>query len=225
MSDYSLNLKDVNMAIYDYELPTACIAKWPVEKRHDAKLLVYNNGHIRTDAYLNIATYLPENTLLVFNNTRVIAARLPFKKSTGTKIEIFLIEPADGIDHTSALSQKKYSIWKCLVGGMKKWKHDEILQQESNTLGSMLYAKLLERKSEYCYIEFTWENSDKNFSEMISDVGLIPLPPYIKRETTDADKRHYQTVYAKTEGSVAAPTAGLLHSLTNLDQHLLKRCL
>ena len=210
MSDQRPNLKDVEMAIYDYELPTARIAKWPAENRHDSKLLIYNQGNIRVDTYLNIATYLPENTLLVFNNTRVIAARLPFKKSTGTNIEIFLLEPTDGLDHASALAQKGHSTWKCLVGGMKKWKNDEMLeQQQSINAGSKLYAKMIERKSEYCYIEFTWENSNMNFSQMISDTGLIPLPPYIKRETTTADKHHYQTVYAKTEGSVAAPTAGL----------------
>ena len=209
MSNYSPNLKDVKMAIYDYELPTECIAKWPAEKRHDAKLLVYNKGEIHTDTYLNISTYLPENTSLFFNNTRVIAARLPFKKSTGTKIEIFLLEPTDGVDHATALAQKKYSTWKCLVGGMKKWKHDEILEQQTDKGGSKLYAKMLERKNEYCYIEFTWENSEMSFSEIISDAGVIPLPPYIKRETTIEDKQHYQTVYAKTEGSVAAPTAGL----------------
>jgi S-adenosylmethionine:tRNA ribosyltransferase-isomerase len=210
MSDQSPNLKDVEMAIYDYELPTARIAKWPAEKRHDSKLLVYNNGKILTDIYLNIATHLPENTLLVFNNTKVIAARLQFKKSTGTNIEIFLLEPTDGIDHASALSHKKRSVWKCLVGGMKKWKNDEVLEQHlSVNLSTKLYAKMIDRKSEYCYIEFTWENSDMNFSQMISDTGLIPLPPYIKRETTISDREHYQTVYAKTEGSVAAPTAGL----------------
>jgi len=209
MSNYSPNLKDVKMAIYDYELPIACIAKWPAEKRHDAKLLVYKNGNIQTDTYLNISNYLPENTLLVFNNTRVIAARLPFKKSTGAKIEIFLLEPTDGVDHASALAQKKYSTWKCLIGGLKKWKHDEILQQQSNNGERKLFAKMLGRKSEYCNVEFTWENSEMSFSEIISATGVIPLPPYIKRETTIADKQHYQTVYAKTEGSVAAPTAGL----------------
>ena len=210
MSDSNPNLKDVEMAMFNYELPIERIAKWPAEKRHDSKLLVYDGGNIMTDIYLNIASYLPKNTLLVFNNTKVIAARLQFKKSTGTNIEIFLLEPTDGIDHASALSQKKRSVWKCLVGGMKKWKNDEILeQQQSIHLGTKLYAKMIERKSEYCYVEFTWESSDINFSQLISDTGVIPLPPYIKRETTTADKEHYQTVYAKTEGSVAAPTAGL----------------
>jgi S-adenosylmethionine:tRNA ribosyltransferase-isomerase len=210
MLDQSPNLKDVEMAIYDYALPTKSIAKWPAENRHDSKLLVNNNGNILTDIYLNIATYLPENTLLVFNNTKVIAARLPFKNSTGTNIEIFLLEPTDGFDHASALAQKGRSTWKCLVGGMKKWKNDEILQQQQLiNADSALFAKMIERKSEYCYIDFTWENSNMNFSQMISNKGVIPLPPYIKRETTTADQVHYQTVYAKTEGSVAAPTAGL----------------
>lgn len=210
MSTHDQDLRDINMANYDYDLPTNSIAKWPAKNRHDAKLLVYNDGNIQTDIYLNIAKHLPDNALLVFNNTRVIAARLLFKKYTGANIEIFLLEPTDGVDHARALAQKKISIWKCLVGGIKKWKHDEVLQKPLNNHSEdILHAKLLERNSEYCKIEFTWQNNSLSFSEIISEAGLIPLPPYLKRETTIIDKEHYQTVYAKTEGSVAAPTAGL----------------
>ena len=210
MSNHTQNLRDFKMAIYDYDLPTNSIAKWPAKNRHDAKLLIYNDGNIQTDIYLNIANHLPTNALLVFNNTRVIAARIPFKKSTGANIEIFLLEPTDGVDHATALAQKNISKWKCLVGGIKKWKHDEVLKLLLNNHSEeILHAKLLERNSEYCKIEFSWDNSSLSFSEIISEAGIIPLPPYIKRETTNIDKEHYQTVYAKTEGSVAAPTAGL----------------
>ena len=120
MSKFEADLRDIKMANYDYDLPIASIAKWPVENRHDAKLLIYNNGNIDIDTYRNIADRLPENAFLVFNDTRVIAARLPFKKSTGGNIEIFLLEPKDGIDHAIALSQKNTSTWKCLVGGRKR---------------------------------------------------------------------------------------------------------
>lgn len=208
MPDLSHNLKDIEMAIYDYDLPPSYIAHWPAKNRHDSKLLVYNDGNIKTDTYLNIAKHLPENALLVFNNTRVIAARMIFKKSTGANIEIFLLEPLDGVDHATALAQKNQGVWKCLVGGIKKWKENEVLHHQS-IKGEGLHARLLERTNEYCHIEFTWEKECTSFSDIISSTGIIPLPPYIKRETTIADRQHYQTVYAKTEGSVAAPTAGL----------------
>jgi len=203
------NLKDAMMTTFNYELPSTSVAAWPAPNRHDAKLLIYNNGEIQTDIYLNIDKHLPENSLLVFNNTKVISARLPFTKSTGANIEIFLLEPSNGIEHATALAEKKSTTWKCLVGGIKKWKHDEVLEKRSNKIDNILYAALKERKDEIAIVEFSWNKEQKSFSEMISQFGFIPLPPYIKRETAPEDSINYQTTYAKKEGSVAAPTAGL----------------
>lgn len=197
------------MKDFDYALPQDRIALFPLEKRDASKLLLWENGTISDDTYGNIARHLPTNAHLIFNNTKVIAARLFFSKATGGRIEVFLLEPADG-DYKSLYSKKK-SDWKCLVGGLKKWKNDEILRATCEVNGRYINvnALLLEKQEDTCNIQFTWDDNEAVFSDIIATAGKIPLPPYIKRQCDAIDNERYQTVYAKQSGSVAAPTAGL----------------
>lgn len=193
---------------FDYDLPQEKIAYQPCEKRDESKLLIYKNKTIAHDHYKNLSQYLPQHAHLYFNNTRVIAARLMFKKSTGGAVEIFLLEPGNG--NYESLHDKQLSRWKCLVGGNKKWKHQEtlVLEVECKGIKTILQAHKMKEAENYQSVEFSW-NKDVTFSELIEATGQVPLPPYIKRENNKEDKERYQTVYAKTEGSVAAPTAGL----------------
>lgn len=203
-------IKRINMVEYNYDLPQNRIAMHPMETRHASKLLTYMQGEITEDIYQNIASQLPTNAHLVFNNTKVIAARMIFKKATGGLVEIFLLEPTEGTSHFEALHQKNTSSWNCMVGGVKKWKNNEIIKcpiQFSKEI--ILNAVLISKKEEFCTVKFYWDHESVQFSEIIAAAGKIPLPPYIKRETTENDEKRYQTIYAKTEGSVAAPTAGL----------------
>ena len=194
------------MAVFHYDLPIERIAMTPLANRDASKLLVRKNSILEHSHYHQLPEFLPTNSLLVFNNTRVIAARLKFKKLTGGEIEIFLLEPADG--NYACLNDLEQSSWKCLVGGAKKWKNDELLQVCSDLHNNNLQAQLLTKKDDHCLIKFRW-TSGLPFEKIISETGKIPLPPYIKREATEDDQHRYQTVYAAHEGSVAAPTAGL----------------
>lgn len=198
----------IPIADYDYNLPSDSIAEQPLAERDLSKLLVWRNGQIEHDQYLHLAKYLPTHSHLVFNDTRVIAARLKFMKKTGGSIEIFLLEPANGL--YAALHDQHQTEWKCMVGGMKKWKPEETLELEYDDAGKKdsIKASLKERKEDHAIILFTWENA-LPFHELLTLAGKIPLPPYIKRMTTEQDATRYQTVYAQHEGSVAAPTAGL----------------
>jgi S-adenosylmethionine:tRNA ribosyltransferase-isomerase len=196
----------VEMANFDYELPNSRIAMTPLINRDASKLLVRKNKILDHSQYHQLPTLLPSNSLLVFNNTRVIAARLRFKKSSGGEIEIFLLEPADG--NYACLNDLEQSSWKCLVGGAKKWKNDELLQVSNDIYNNELQAKLVSKKDDHYLIKFQW-SSGLPFEKIIAETGKIPLPPYIKREATVDDEHRYQTVYAAHEGSVAAPTAGL----------------
>jgi S-adenosylmethionine:tRNA ribosyltransferase-isomerase len=200
------NIPHVEMAAFDYELPSDRIAMTPLANRDASKLLVRKNSIIEHSHYHHLPEFLPTNSLLIFNNTRVIAARLKFKKLTGGEIEIFLLEPADG--NYACLNDREQSSWKCLVGGAKKWKNDELLLASSDLHNNNLQAQLLKKKDDHCLIKFRW-TSGLPFEKIISETGKIPLPPYIKREATEDDQHRYQTVYAAHEGSVAAPTAGL----------------
>lgn len=200
------NIPHVEMAAFDYELPSNRIAMTPLANRDASKLLVRKNSILEHSHYHHLPEFLPTNSLLVFNNTRVIAARLKFKKLTGGEIEIFLLEPADG--NYSCLNDLEQSSWKCLVGGAKKWKNDELLHASNDLHNNNLQAQLLSKKDDHCLINFRW-TSGLPFEKIIAETGKIPLPPYIKREATEDDQHRYQTVYAAQEGSVAAPTAGL----------------
>ena len=197
--------KKISILDYTYDLPAGRIALHPLSERDGSKLLVYKNDEIRQDVYKNIDKYLPAESLLIFNNTRVINARLLFQKSSGGIIELFLLEPYHA-DHTTALSATGKSQWKCMIGGASKWKQGS-LQKEAGK-GS-LNATLIEKLADFYVVEFSWTPADLGFAEVIEGSGEIPLPPYIKRKPGTEDAERYQTIYAEDEGSVAAPTAGL----------------
>ena len=196
---------------YTYLLPEEKIAKHPLAGRDLSKLLIFKNGEIAEDIYRNISSHLPKNSLLVFNNTRVIEARLLFRKSTGAVIELFGLEPDDSYpDIETALGQKKKVSWKCLIGGASKWKHGQSLSKEVRIHDEIiaLLASIKDRLEDSFLIEFSWE-ADVTFEEILHAAGSIPIPPYLKRDSEEADKERYQTIYAEKHGSVAAPTAGL----------------
>lgn len=200
----------LSIADYTYELPDHHIAAYPVAKRDNSKLLVYKKGVIRESRYEHLAEEIPAGSLLVFNNTKVVEARLLFQKETGGQIEIFCLEPHEQYpDITTAMLQKNRVLWKCLVGGAKKWK-DVLLRKEipSDTGPAVLTARKAEQRTDHYIIEFEWDNN-ASFAEILHLAGLVPLPPYMNRAAEDTDKERYQTVYAKHDGSVAAPTAGL----------------
>jgi S-adenosylmethionine:tRNA ribosyltransferase-isomerase len=202
----NLSIKD-----YTYHLPEDRIAKYPVTERDASKLLVYNDGIITEDIYNNLYQHLPSNSLLVFNDTRVIEARLLFKKPTGGVIEIFCLEPHEQYpDITTAMIQRGKVLWQCLIGGASKWKHGQILEKRINGDGEIiLTAKYKEKRVDCFVIEFSWNKKELSFAEILHLAGAIPLPPYLKREPQKTDAERYQTIYAHYEGSVAAPTAGL----------------
>ena len=203
--------KNSSITDFIYELPAERIAKYPLAKRDESKLLIYDNGIIEEDVYSNLADYLPDDTLLIFNNTKVIEARLLFTKHTGSRIEIFCLEPDQQYaDITSAMMQTKKVLWNCLIGGAKKWKEEFLFQEVFlNNKKIILSAKIIEKKVDSFLIEFNWHDTHTSFAEILHAAGIIPLPPYLNRDTEEADKKTYQTVYAHQHGSVAAPTAGL----------------
>lgn len=203
--------KDLSILDFDYELPEEKIANYPLSERDQSKLLVYKNGHISEDIYRNIAEHLPTNSFLIFNDTKVIKARILFQKITGSVIEIFCLEPHEKIKDYAVVLQQKNSIrWKCLIGGMSKWK-EKILEKfiEINGICIILKAQLIEKVTDAYIVEFTWTPGDFSFAEIMEHAGQTPLPPYIKRKVDENDANKYQTIYSAHEGSVAAPTAGL----------------
>lgn len=213
--------KHLSILDYSYQLPEEKIAKFPVQPRDRSKLLVYKNDTIQEDFYYNLHHYIPENSLLVFNNTKVVEARILFEKTTGSTIEIFCLEPDEQYsDITTAMLQTEKVFWKCLVGGAKKWKEDFLVKRvKVNNQYIELKATMVAKKNDYFLIEFLWNNNQLSFAELLHLFGIIPLPPYIKRALTASDKETYQTIYAKHDGSVAAPTAGL-HFTENLMDNL-----
>ena len=201
--------KNISILDYTYDLPVDRIALHPLTERDDSKLLVYENGKIKQDIYKHIDTYLPENSLLIFNNTKVIKARIRFQKSSGGVIEIFCLEPYEDINEYSTIMNKKGSVkWKCMIGGASKWKEGKLIK-ELGISNSELGAKLTEKLPDAYVVEFSWAPGDLSFAEVLEQSGEIPLPPYIKRKPDEEDTERYQTIYAQDEGSVAAPTAGL----------------
>ncbi|MFT4205411.1 MAG: S-adenosylmethionine:tRNA ribosyltransferase-isomerase [Chitinophagaceae bacterium] len=204
--------KDISILDYTYELPEERIAKYPLPQRDASKLLVFEPGKgIRQNTYAHIADELPENTFLVFNNTKVVEARIFFQKSTGSTIEIFCLEPDDCYpDITSAMLQTGEVYWKCLVGGAKKWKDGVLTRSFEGKNGTVeLSVEKMEKRNDYFLVRLYWSDSILSFAEVLHYAGIIPLPPYLNRETEVSDQERYQTVYAKYDGSVAAPTAGL----------------
>lgn len=197
---------------FTYELPENCIAQHPLDKRDASKLLIYKSGIISEDVYSNISNYIPENTLLVFNNTRVIEARLKFKKASGGIIEIFCLSPhVQYPDITTGMLQCGKVWWNCLIGGASKWKTGMLLEKEVPfSDGTILVkASIVERNAENFVVELSWQPSGFSFAEILHFAGEIPLPPYMKRSVEKDDEQRYQTIYAAHNGSVAAPTAGL----------------
>ncbi|UAY51904.1 S-adenosylmethionine:tRNA ribosyltransferase-isomerase [Ferruginibacter albus] len=203
--------KTISIADYTYNLPNERIAAYPLEKRDESKLLVYKDNVIKEDVYKNIAAHLPEKSLLVFNNTKVIPARIVFQKSTGGIIEIFCLEPYEENKEYNAVMQKTKSIqWKCMIGGASKWKEGSLekkLKIENEEV--IINVRLVEKLSDAYVTEFSWQPVHFSFVEIIQQIGETPLPPYIKRKPEEGDKERYQTIYALYQGSVAAPTAGL----------------
>jgi len=205
------SIENINIEDYNYNLSDDRIAKYPLEKRDLSKLLYYKNDCIQERKFSELPGLLPLNSLLLFNETKVVNARLIFKKETGATIEIFCLEPVEPVaDFQLAYQQKTPVIWKCLIGNAKRWKSGLLsLEFHIKDKKVVLFAKKVKQLSEGFLVEFSWDNEDVSFSEIISNCGLIPIPPYLNRKSEDQDKKRYQTVYAEYEGSVAAPTAGL----------------
>ncbi|MCF8371169.1 MAG: S-adenosylmethionine:tRNA ribosyltransferase-isomerase [Bacteroidales bacterium] len=195
---------------YHYQLPDERIAKYPLANRDESKLLVYQQGHIFEKQFLQLPELLHENDTLVFNNTKVIQARLLFHKASGARIEIFCLEPLDPHEYVLAFESKKSCTWKCLIGNAKKWKEGELnLPLEKGKDKIILTAQKAHTLPDAFAVEFSWDNPKYSFGEILEMAGILPIPPYLNRETETQDYKTYQTVYSQIKGSVAAPTAGL----------------
>lgn len=210
-----METRQINISDYNYELPNECIAKYPLSERDHSKMLVYNKGKVSQDVFCNIAAYLPAGALMVFNNTRVIQARIHFRKTTfegvaaGALIEIFLLEPAMPADYELMFQSRTHCQWLCLVGNLKKWKTG-VLQRTVSIDGELVtvVARYMCQHGTSQLIDFEWSGG-VSFADIIDAMGELPIPPYLNRRTEESDKTTYQTVYSKIKGSVAAPTAGL----------------
>lgn len=205
-----MNREELGSHDFFYDLPEERIAKHPLANRNHSKLLTYKGGSIETDIFSNLKEHLPSDSILVFNDTRVLAARLFFNKKTGAKIEIFCLEPHEQTAE-QALNSTETCIWQCMVGNLKRFKPDDILELE--IAGSTVKVRMVEKRSQDVLIQFNWTGGIE-FSSILQEAGQIPLPPYLNRKTEEKDEESYQTVYAKNEGAVAAPTAGL-HFIEN----------
>ena len=230
-----MNTKEIQIKDYNYPLPDERIAKFPLPERDSSKLLVYKSGEVTDDVFRSLPNYLPKGALMVFNNTKVIRARLHFRKNTalpqrgsgeGALIEIFLLEPAFPIEYQENFIATSECSWYCLVGNSKKWKEGLLYGQFQ--IGGTSYTISAERVAPHgtsFEIHFRWEG-DFAFSEVLESLGELPIPPYLNRKTEESDLRTYQTVYSKIKGSVAAPTAGLHFTervLADLDAHGVER--
>jgi S-adenosylmethionine:tRNA ribosyltransferase-isomerase len=224
-----MNTKEIHISDYNYALPDERIAKFPMKERDHSKLLIYNKGEVGEDVFYNLPNYLPKGALMVFNNTKVIQARMHFRKETGALIEVFLLEPAEPSDYELMFQTTGRCAWYCLVGNLKKWKEgtleikDERLKMNGEPF--RLTAKRLAEHGTSHLIEFEWTGG-MSFAEVIDAVGELPIPPYLNRKTQESDKTTYQTVYSKIKGSVAAPTAGLHFTknvLEAIDAHGIER--
>ena len=207
--------KHIRISDYDYDLPEERIAKFPLKERDNSKLLVWRKGEISETVFRNLPELIDKGTLMVFNNTKVIQARLHFRKETGALIEIFCLEPYEPADYAQNFQQTSHAAWLCLVGNLKKWKEGS-LSRELNIKGKTvrLTATLPEGKRGESHgtsfrVDFTWDSESITFADILEEFGELPIPPYLNRKTEESDKTTYQTVYSKIKGSVAAPTAGL----------------
>ncbi len=215
----SIETKHIKITDYDYDLPEDRIAKFPISKRDNSKLLLYKHGEISHDVFYNLPSYLPKNSLIVFNNTKVIQARIHFRKETGALIEVFLMEPAIPADYEQMFQVTNECSWFCMVGNLKKWKEGTLTRKfevkgETISLSATINkdnatAADVPNGGTNHRIDFKWSNSKITFADILEIVGELPIPPYLNRATQESDKTTYQTVYSKIKGSVAAPTAGL----------------
>lgn len=202
--------KHIRISDYNYALPDERIAKFPLQERDHSKLLVYRNGEIKEDRFTSLPQYIPSGSLMVFNNTKVIQARLHFRKETGALIEIFCLEPISPNDYVLNFQQTEHAAWLCMIGNLKKWKEGS-LHKELTVKGKsvILTATRGDSHGTSHWVDFSWNNPEVTFADILEIFGELPIPPYLNRETQDSDKETYQTVYSKIKGSVAAPTAGL----------------
>ena len=201
--------RHIDINHFNYELADERIAKFPLENRSSSKLLVYDNGSIAEERFSSIADNLPAGATLVFNNTRVVRARIVMHKASGARIEVFCLEPHNPADYERAFAMRSESEWSCIVGNLKKWKEGEVgIDFEYKGEAHTLRAEITERGTREHIVKFRW-SADCSFGELLEQLGRIPIPPYLNRESEEIDNTRYQTVYARYEGSVAAPTAGL----------------
>ena len=234
--------RHIHISDYQYDLPDERIAKFPMARRDQSKLLIYNKGVVGEDVFFHLSDYLPKGALMVFNNTKVIQARMHFRKTnangehTGALIEVFLLEPAEPADYEQMFQARGCCSWYCLVGNLKKWKEGSLTREiRLKDLELSVKATRGPVHGTSHRIDFEWEslnsqssnlNSNVSFAEVLEAIGELPIPPYLNRETQDSDKTTYQTVYSKIKGSVAAPTAGLHFTpevLADLDAHGIER--
>lgn len=224
-----MDTKHIRIDDYNYDLPDDRIAKFPMKERDHSKLLIYDKGVVSDDVFYNLVIHLPEHALMVFNNTRVIQARLHFRKETGALIEVFLMEPALPADYERMFQTTGHCSWLCMIGNLKKWKEGTLkrdfeIKGHKLTLSAVLdHSKTQEKSGGTNYwVDFSWDNANINFADILDAVGELPIPPYLNRKTEESDKTTYQTVYSKIKGSVAAPTAGLHFTdkvLSDIDKH------
>lgn len=214
-----MDTKHIKINDYNYPLPDERIAKFPMAERDHSRLLVYRHGQVSDDMFYHLPDYLPSGALMVFNNTKVIQARLHFRKETGALIEVFLLEPAQPADYEQMFQTTGCCAWLCLVGNLKKWK-EGTLSRTFDVHGQPL-TLTVERgamQGTSHLVSFQWDNAAVSFAEILDAVGELPIPPYLNRDTQESDLTTYQTVYSKIKGSVAAPTAGLHFTSRVLDE-------
>lgn len=220
-------VKNISIKDFSYDLPDARIAKYPVDPRDHSQLLLYRDGEISRSQFKNLPQYLPENSLLVYNNTKVIRARMFFRKETGAQIEIFCLEPLMPADYAQNFQAQGSCEWLCLVGNLKKWKGGKLHRQLSlNGQDVVFSAEHVGVEDKAQRIRFSWTPAEIPFGDLLEQAGQIPIPPYLNRESQQSDERSYQTVYSRIEGSVAAPTAGLHFTpavLQSIDDKQIKR--
>lgn len=213
-------IPQIRIEEFDYNLPDERIAKYPLEKRDASKLLMYREGKVSEYQFSTLPQLLPEDSIMVFNDTKVVPARLHFQRESGAHIEIFCLEPVSPEEYVSMFAVTESCRWKCIVGNVKRWKNDTLsLYNPGNAreISEMdLKADLVERCGETSIVEFKWSNG-ASFSKVLEVCGSVPIPPYLNRETEDVDLERYQTLYARYRGSVAAPTAGLHFTESVLD--------
>lgn len=222
-----MDTKHIQIKDYNYDLPDERIAKFPIPERDHSKLLLYRHGEVSEDVFYHLSSYLPTGALMIFNNTKVIQARMHFRKETGALIEVFLLEPSEPSDYELMFQQTSHCAWQCMIGNLKKWKEGELhrafeIKGEHLTLNCMRRCMV----GNSYVVDFSWDNDNITFADILEAVGELPIPPYLNRETQESDKETYQTVYSKIKGSVAAPTAGLHFTdavLADLDAHGIDR--